>query len=93
MSIKRYEMQRISESTTDMVELLDGDEALDCDYVRYADHAAEIARLRAEADALRVDAERYRFLRSGGCGATLRFHNSNPASRDAVIDEAMGADA
>lgn len=42
MSIKRYEMLRVSESTTDMVEMTDGD------YVTYADHAAEIARLRAE---------------------------------------------
>lgn len=65
----------------------------DSTYIAYPDHAAEIARLRAEADALRVDAERYRFIRSGGCGATLRFHNSSPANRDEVIDEAMGADA
>lgn len=84
------------------------------EYVTFDNHAAEIARLRAEldnaaaaalanmslacekereADALRVDAERYRFLRSGGCGATLRFHNSNPATRDEMIDAAMGADA
>lgn len=32
-------------------------------YVYFADHEAEIARLRAEVEKNRVDAERYRWLR------------------------------
>lgn len=54
------------------------------------DAIATICEKEREADALRVDAERYRFLRSGGCDATLRFHNTNAAHRDDVIDAAMG---
>ncbi|EKT4443988.1 hypothetical protein [Stenotrophomonas maltophilia] len=88
MSIQRYEMGRHPYDSD--ISMIFDDHG---NFVRYTDHSAEIARLRAEADALRVDAERYRFLRSGGCGATLRFHNSNPANRDDVVDAAMGADA
>lgn len=40
-----------------------GDEIRNGDLVKFVDHAAEIARLRAEADSLRKDAERYRWLR------------------------------
>ncbi len=48
-----------------------------------------LAASRAEVEGLKRDAERYRFLRSGGGGATLRFHNTNPANRDDAIDAAM----
>ncbi len=59
----------------------------------------EIARLRAEADALRKDAERYRWLRDQHASEGRSFHvrepNSEVVSRnlDFAIDAAMGADA
>ncbi len=65
----------------------------------------EIGRLRAEADALRVDAERYRFLVETGAYAPGR-HKSCPLALamgahgkcekeelDEAIDRHMGADA
>ncbi len=60
-------------------------------FVKYADHAAEIARLRAEADALRVDAERYRWLREYDVDSYLA--GGKCESLDSSIDAAMGADA
>lgn len=102
-----------------------GDESAWGAAVLYTDHAAEIARLRAElekaaaaalanmslacqkereADALRVDAERYRWLRDQAAWTDAR----NPcayseqedgqlrcitAGLDEAVDKAMGADA
>ncbi|PJL51454.1 hypothetical protein B9Y74_05515 [Stenotrophomonas maltophilia] len=72
-------------------------------YVSYDDHEAEVARLRAEADALRVDAKRYRWLRDQAAWSDAK--NPCPYSEkdgqlrcitsglDAAIDAAMGADA
>lgn len=65
----------------------------------------EIARLRAEADANRVDAERYRWLRDRLLSANfepddcvelsfaLPSGSTVSASLDNTIDAAMGADA
>lgn len=61
--------------------------------VYFDDHAAEIARLRAEADALRVDAERWRFVASASSSVTFRLHNTRPDHRERAIDAAMGAGA
>lgn len=93
------------------------DTQFDGDYVSYADHAAEIARLRAElenaaaaavanmalacekerqADALRVDAERYRWLRQFTDQSPQAIEHlpcSDGDLIDAAIDAAMGADA
>jgi len=77
--------------------------------VYFDDHAAEIARLRAEADALRVDSERLNWLESQvkeyGDGHYSRLEASliffwQQTKPDEVypgfresIDAAMGADA
>ncbi len=58
--------------------------------VYFDDHAAEIAGLRAEADALRVDAERYRFIRNEKNHALTKWRG---VSLDGLVDAAMGADA
>lgn len=65
------------------------------------DMADEIARLRDEADALRVDAERYRFVRGlfgydghgvfVPCG-TRRERDQLAKETDAAIDAARGKD-
>ncbi len=77
----------------------------DGDYVLYSDHAAEIARLRAEADALRVDAMRWRHARKllradeiqAGADSLARsgglFNEAVNVAADNAIDAAMGADA
>lgn len=63
---------------------------LDATQESLREHMAEIHRLRAECDALRADAERYRLLRRGqkwsvidGNGETLRAE-----TLDAAIDAA-----
>lgn len=81
----------------------------DGDMVKFSDHAAEIARLRAEleksakaaldavalacekereADALRVKADRYDWIRRNAV-----LDGANGDQFDSEIDEAMGADA
>jgi len=56
--------------------------------------ADEIERLRAELEALRKDAERYRWLRNGcddkGSPATRIAANCYGMEWDAAIDAAMG---
>lgn len=52
-----------------------------------------IAKLRAEADALRRDAMRWRFFQTAGYNVTLRMHYTRPDEREKAIDAAMGADA
>jgi len=81
------------------------DTQFDGDYVSYTDHAAEIARLRAEADALRVDAMRWRHARKllradeiqAGADSLARsgglFNEAVNVAADNAIDAAMGADA
>lgn len=76
------------------------DTQFDGDHVKFADHASEIARLRAEADALRVDAERYRWLIRNwqfdkDSPISLHFDLDGLDDTDkaaAAIDAAMGAD-
>ena len=75
---------------------------LDCDFpTAFEQHplcqeaAAEITRLRAEAEALRKDAERYRWLRDG-CNYKHSAANSIAVNRygmerDAEIDAALDA--
>lgn len=71
------------------------------DYVLHSDHEAEVARLRAEADSLRKDAERYRWLRDSAPeewdvtrwldSETQEIHVQDYL--DEAIDAAMGAKA
>ena len=61
----------------------------------FGEAAAEITRLRAEAEALRKDAERYRWLRDG-CNYKHSAANSIAVNRygmerDAEIDAALDA--
>lgn len=71
------------------------------DYVLHDDHAAEIASLRTETEALRVDAMRYRWLRDRAPDewSVLLWIDSvsqlviDDSLMDSKIDEAMGADA
>lgn len=97
--IKRYDVEPLNPVGQSI------DESADGLWVYFDDHAAEIARLRAEADALRVDAERWRYARSiltiaaiedcqaeyGGCANKAEEWVS--ARADEAIDAAMGADA
>lgn len=75
-------------------------------YVLHSDHEAEVARLRAEVEANRVDAERYRWLRNRANDSyrSAPMVAANPMDRettrlihseelDAAIDAAMGASA
>lgn len=60
-----------------------------------ADCRDEIARLRAESDALRVDAMRYRFIRDADrCDQHIRYEELlmyAEENLDEAIDAAMGA--
>lgn len=84
----RAEVNGLSQSLTDTL-------ACEQDYLR------EISDLRAEADALRVDAERYRWLRDRAPDewSVLLWIDSNSqlliddSLMDSKIDAAMGADA
>lgn len=49
---------------------------------------AERYQLAAEVEALRVDAERWRAMRTADGGVTLRIHNSRGDQRDSIIDSA-----
>ncbi|MHC1670487.1 hypothetical protein ACODUO_15105 [Stenotrophomonas maltophilia] len=75
-------------------------------YVLHSDHEAEVARLRAEVEAYRKDAERYRWLRDNEelnkgphpvyfpDGFNEPTQNFIGGSRlDELVDAAMGADA
>lgn len=73
-------------------------------FVKYADHEAEVARLRAEVEAYRKDAERYRWLRNDAMNGTKHdpaVLKDGPTDccdfmfgdeLDEAIDAAMGAD-
>ncbi|WP_426355629.1 hypothetical protein ACN9MD_09550 [Stenotrophomonas maltophilia] len=61
--------------------------------MKISDHEAEIARLRAEVEAYRKDAERWRFFQTAGYNVTLRMHYTRPDEREKAIDAAMGASA
>ncbi|MFV7455453.1 hypothetical protein ACNPMX_11770 [Stenotrophomonas maltophilia] len=63
------------------------------DYVLYSDHEAEVARLRAEVEAYRKDAKRWRFFQTAGYNVTLRMHYTRPDEREKAIDAAMGESA
>ncbi|WP_333627846.1 hypothetical protein [Stenotrophomonas cyclobalanopsidis] len=98
--VRRWDVQTMDERTSS-----EGKWVLHCDYEQVLEQVqilwaqkvverdAEIARLRAEADALRVDAERWRFLASASSSVTFRLHNARPDHRERAIDAAMGADA
>lgn len=74
-----------------------GDSARSGELVLHSDHEAEVARLRAEVEAYRKDAERYRWLRNadnypnqiGGFWNCLG-ETSEPEEMDEAIDAAMG---
>lgn len=73
-------------------------------FVRFADHERVVADLRTEADSLRKDAERYRWLRSGSAKTweqpwvAIGPYDNEPTDctgkdLDNRMDEAMGAKA
>lgn len=74
-------------------------------YVLHSDHEAEVARLRAEVEAYRKDADRYRWLRNDAMTGTRHdpaVLKDGPTDccefmfgdeLDAAIDAAMGASA
>ena len=55
--------------------------------------AEELTRLRAEVEALKADAERYRWLRDGASAhlVDLLWHTYAPEERDTEIDAARAA--
>lgn len=92
--IKRWDLASLGDGFIGMKKTDDGS------FVRHADHEAEVARLRAEAEKNRVDAERYRWLRNadnypspiGGFWNCLG-ETSEPEEMDEYIDAAMGTSA
>lgn len=80
-------------------------EDADGDYVLHSDHEEEVARLRAEAEAYRKDAERYRWLHKRAIsadftmtdcvGLTFGLPQGSRVSGDVdkTIDAAIGASA
>ncbi len=87
------------------VETMDERTSSEGRWVLHSDHLAEVARLRAEADALRADAMRWRHARKllradeiqAGADSLARsgglFNEAVNVEADKAIDAAMGADA
>lgn len=58
------------------------------EYIFHSDHDAEVARLRAEVEGLRVKASRYDWIRRNAV-----LDGANGDQLDSEIDAAMGASA
>lgn len=97
--IKRWDLAALGSGFIGMKQRDDGA------FVRNSDHEAEVARLRAEVEAYRKDAERYRWLHKRAIsadftmtdcvGLTFGLPQGSRVSGDVdkTIDAAMGASA